>query len=619
MKKTIIKHRFSNIPPTSTELAIGELAIQVYQDKATLYTKDINGEIVEIGKGAAKLEDLEDVDLTNVEEGSFLIKQGDIFTATNFIGNLSNLADVEIISPQPGDYIRYDATYLRFSNFKPSYNLYQLLDVDVPDPTIEGNSIGMDDMSLYYNHSAGKFETRLRRRFLDQLDDVSINEQENYQLLQLDTDGVWKNMDLVIARDNSPMLGGNLNANNFSINNSTYKVNTLLCNEPIKTLSYVNGDYWILQGVASTINEQCIVNIEFSTSETNAVAILMLEIQQSTGNILIGNLQNIKYEDGKPIRLSGANKTDLITITIQKIGNTYTTYITPVALNLASIGEGGVPSYRYDKNRYLDTQLFSNPSLYDSYFEYVELLLNFEEEVSTGKEWYEDKSDITKPVITTTTQYTLDTYTYGIQEQVSKHEELTDVITINPLIPIVLESDFTFECFIQHPIATEFMTIGMSHNIFSNSTDTLAIRYIGSINTTQDVVLEIQVHDNVYTYYNAYNYFKDKTNKFIHLAIVRTSIAPYIHLYIEGILQVGSVSTGITDVLDDITISSATIDNFKGYLNSVRLTKYARYSNNFTIPNMRYGLIGGAVDILDAQVFDTYMYMDKELEFDLFC
>ena len=178
MKTNIIKHRFSNTPPMSNELAIGELSLQVYKDTATLYTKDINGEVLEIGKGAISLADLEDVDLTNAEEGSFFIKQGDKFIASNFIGDLANLADVEIISPQAGDYVRYDSTYLRFTNFKPSYNLFQLLDVNIPDPTIESNSIGMDDMTLYYNHPSRKFETRLRRKYLNQLDDVSISERK---------------------------------------------------------------------------------------------------------------------------------------------------------------------------------------------------------------------------------------------------------------------------------------------------------------------------------------------------------------------------------------------------------------------------------------------------------
>ena len=124
----------------------------------------------------------------------------------------------------------------------------------------------------------------------------------------------------------------------------------------------------------------------------------MLEIRQDTGSIVLGNLENVKYEDGKPFRLSGAGKTDLITITQIKTQQSpsstviTTTYVTVNALNLAAVGQGGVASWRYDKNRYPFVQEFSIANRYDDYYDYVESLLTFEPEVSTSKTWLEDKA-----------------------------------------------------------------------------------------------------------------------------------------------------------------------------------------------------------------------------------
>lgn len=347
MSNQVIKHRFSNQPPLPHEVAIGELVLQLFKDTATLYTKDINGQIIELGKGALRLEDLKDVDLTNVKDGAFLTKQGDKFIASNLLGNLNSLNDVEVASPQAGEYLRYDPVFLSFKNFKPSYNLYQLLDVDVLDPTDPNNSYLMSDKVLYYDHPSGKFKLRDRRNVINELDDVEILASNSNQILQLDTDGVWKNMALKIERDTEPRLGGDLDGNGYQICNSTYRVNTVVCDQPIRNIDYKDGDYWILEGVPLATNEQCIVNISFNTAAENAVAILMLEIRQNTGNILIGGLQNVHYEDGKPLMLSGNGRTDLVTITIQKIGTDYKSYITANALNLATLGNGGTPAYRY--------------------------------------------------------------------------------------------------------------------------------------------------------------------------------------------------------------------------------------------------------------------------------
>lgn len=615
----IIKHRFSNEPPSASEIAVGELVLQLFKNEAVLYTKSLNGEVLELGKGALNLEELQDLDLTNLKDGSFLIRQGDKFVASNFIGSISNLTDVEINNPQSGDYMRYDSVFLSFRNFKPSYNLYQLLDVSVPNPAVGSASSGMNDQTLYYDHTAGKFKTRLRHKFITQLDDVELSSQEANQILQLDTDGIWKNMNLQIVRDTNPALGGNLNAQGYHIVNSSYKINTVLCNTPTKTIAYADGDYWILEGVPVATNEQCIVNIDFTTTLTNTVCIMMLEIRQNTGNILISGLPNLQYEDGKPLQLSGAGKIDLITITAKKVGTQITTYVTPTALNLATIGNGGVPAYRYDKNRYTDVQLFSNPTLYDDYFEHVKLLLNFEEEVISNKLWYEDKSDLDNPVTTTTTQTAIDVFSYGMQEKVAEFVNATNNITITPTVPITLTNSFTFECFINHPSTLEYTGTNMEHVLFRNTENTLVIKYKGDVNTTQNTYLEVRVLDYIYTYVNGYNYFRDKNAKYIHIAVVRKTNSPILALYVDGVYQMPLMSVGLADIMSDIVISGADITGFQGLLNTVRITNYARYHNNFVIPDMRFGLVGGAVDILDAQVFDTYMYLDKELEYNIFC
>lgn len=620
MNTNIIKHKFSSESPLPHEIAVGELVLQLFKDEAVLYTKSINGSVIELGKGALNFEDLEDVDLTNLKEGSFLIRQGGKFVASNFIGSITNLSDVEINNPQEGDYIRYDPIYLSFRNFAPSYNLFQLLDVDIPDATVYAESLGMNDQTLYYDHPSGKFKVRDRRKLLDQLDDVAISYTENNQLLQLDTDGIWKNMDLAIVRDTSPALGGHLNASGYHIIDSSYRLNTLVCDTPIANINYSDGDYWILQGVPSGINEQCIVNINFSSLATNTVGIMMLEIRQDTGNILIGGLTNIQYEDGKPMQLSGVGKTDLFTLTVKKVGATYTTYITATALNLNTLGNGGVPSYRYDKNRYPEVQIFEAPKLYDDYFEYVQLLLNFEAETSTDRLWYEDKSDSYHLVTTSATQKAIDIYTYGLQEYVADFLTVSNNILIDGASidspTIALEAPFTFECFINHPFNNEYINTGMSHVLFRNHDDTFMVKYIGDIDTDQDTYIELTIHDNTIRYHNAYNYFRDKNNKYVHIAVVRNTD---VRLFIDGIKQVGIIDTGAINILDDITIENADITGFKGLLNTVRLTSYARYTNNFQIPDMRFGLVGGANDILEAQVFDTYMYLDKELEYNYFC
>lgn len=624
----ILKHSFSNIKPTTNELAVGELALSLYFDEVTqknvgiLYTKTLEGNVIEIGKGVTKLEELEDVDLTNLQEGSFIIREGDKFIATNFIGSIASLVDVELENVEVGDYLRYNTSYESFKNYSPSYSFYELTDVDVPDVSGSSAMSGYNNQSVYYDHTSGKYKLRPRLNTLDQLDDVELTEETTYQILSLDEDNVWRNKPLQIVHDTNPTLGNNLNCNGYSLLNSTYKLNKLVADEPTKTFNYSDGDYWVIEGVDVATNPQCIITPIFNLG-VDTTAVMMLEIKQSTGVILLGGLDNIKYEDGKPIQLSGNGKTDLLTITVTKVsddselGYTITTYLTLSALNLALMGEGGNLAPRYDKYRYPAIQVFDTPNLYDSYYEYVLLLLNFEEEPVSGKLWYEDKSLYDNPVVTNTTQKQIPIYTLGIQEYVAEFQLESNYITITPTDDIILDGNFTLEFYLNHPNKSEYYTTTeQDHILFSNIEDTLKVEYLGLINSTQTTALKITVGTNEYIYPNAYLYFNDKANKYIHIALVRSSTT--VQLYIEGILQ-NPILTSLDDPITELTLSEISITQFLGLYNSLRLSNVARYTENFNVPNMRLGLVGGANDILDAQVFDIYGQLDRELEYEIFC
>lgn len=613
----VIAHSFtSSTLPSSQDLKVGELAVQVLDKIGILYTKDMAGNIIELGKGATKFADLEDVDLTNAKEGSFFKVENGKFVASNTIGNISFLSDVEINNPQAGQYLRYDPTYLAFRNFTPTYNLYQLLDVEVANPTSESASLTQNNQVLYYNHADGKFKTRPRINLLEGLDDVSLSTQEYSQLLMLDSDNVWKNMDLHIVRDNSPTLANNLNANGKQIRNSTYRVQTVIADATTKTLDYATGDYFIVEGVSLETNTQCILLPVFNIPN-NSTAVMVVELRQNTGALLIGGLTNIKYEDGKPLRLSGNGRTDIITIIYQKKNTEVTTYITASALNMATLGNGGAPSYRYDKNRYPDVQLYGTPNRYDSYFNYVQLLLNFESELASGKDWYEDKSNNNLDTTVTATQLAIPVYTFGLQESVADFIDYTNSITVSATTPITLDGDFTYEFYIRYPLDSDFYSNSLTDHIyFTNDDSTFVLTYTGSIGVRQDTILTLKIGSTEYTYNNAFRYFQYQNDRYVHIAVVRKGVE--VLFFVNGVYQ-NPITYVDDDPATEIIIDAATI-NLKGYLNSVRLTSYARYENNFIPPSMRFGLTGGAEDILGAQVFDYYMNIgEKELEFNMFC
>jgi hypothetical protein len=648
IRDSYLVHSFDNRLPTSSELAVGKLAIVFFNDKPPcLYTKTITGEVIEVGKGAEYLRDLDDIDLSNAREGYLLVKQGDKYIASNFIGSLGSLTDIELTEPIVNNqYLRYNELTESYGNYYPSLYLSDLTNVEVADPSDDVASLAQANKVLYFDYPTNKFKTRNRTNAINELSDVEIAPtQDKYQILGLDpTDGIWKNTDLKVEYDPAPKLGGDLDGKGFSIVNTSYKLNRIACVFPVITLNYALGDYWVLQGAPVSVINQCIVNINI-VSKINTTSILMLEIRQDTGSILLGNLINVKYEDGELLRLSGAGKTDLLTITQTNVNGLITTYVTAAALNLSEVGQGGVSAFRYDKNRYPFEQLFAVADRYDTYFDYVEMLLTFEPEVSTGKTWLEDKAcrvtalgqDIPSIVTTSGTKKQTDIYNLGIQEEVLSLIKgiPSEVININTLVsnnqyikvttltPILLDGTFTLELYLNYDLLKykeNSSSISDTHYMFSNeaniTTDILSLSYTPFFSSiSQGTKLELTIGTQSITLPNAYTYFANKTDDFYtHIAIQRNSLG-VVSLFIDGILQTTNISSTAPISLSDMRVALV------GNLGSIRLTKgVERYTGNSEIvPSLRFGLVGGAVDILDREVFNDYTWLDRELEHEIFC
>ncbi|MGL5923794.1 hypothetical protein [Chroococcidiopsis sp.] len=623
--RTLVRYSISNTPPRPQELPIGQLALQISGSKAYLYTKNEFGEIIQIGQGAERFEDLLDVDLTGVRDGSYLIYQNGKYRASNQIGSLSSLSDVEISNPRSGEYLRYDPISETFHNYRPSYSLFELLDVSVANPTNPTATADQNDQVLVFNAVLNRFETRSRRNTLQELDDVEISDQERYQVVMLDPDGIWRNQDLQIERDPSPKLGTNLNAQGHSLIDSTYRVKRVELTTAIVELNYAEADYWILQGVPASVLPYCTVVPIVTNHKVNSSAIMMLELRQDTGAIVLAGLENMQYEDGRPIKLSGPGRVDLVTVHVSKrsfptFANPNNTridsYITVNALNLAPLGQGGIPAYRYDKSRLAEPQSFSQPDLYDPYYDYVALLHTFEPEQSTGRLWSDDKSQyylpgpvadlVTSTTTTNTAQLETDLYTFGIQEKVASFTQPSHLIETLLDASIQLTQDFTIEFFVEFPLPELTLTPQNDYTLFQlskgGSPPAIDLQYKGLVAaSTQTTELAVTIGSLSLTLPNAYTYFQRGVGLYQHVAIVRQSTQ--YRVFIDGVTQ------NYRQLTSAIAPNGIEFDRYLsslvGNLNSVRITdRVARYWDNFLPPDMRFGLTGGEGDrILESQVF----------------
>ena len=601
----VLKHTLNNDSlPAPHEIAVGELVLALKDEQAVLYTKDFTGKVLEIGKGVQKFTELQDVNVTNAREGDFLVKQGNNFVAASQIGNLNRLSDVEINSPATGQYLRYDSLKEAYVNASPTYALSQLTDVDLTGLT--------NNQVLYFDTPSGKWKPRARLNLVNQLDDVELTpttgtelDPHRHQILSLDAAGtVWGNQDLQIVRDPNPTLGANLNANGNYLYNSFTNVGSVVANASTVNLPYATADYWIVTGVAVETQSQCILLPQISPA-TNQAAVMLIEIRQNTGQILIGGLTNVKYEDGKAIKLSGNGKTDIITVLVQNINGTITTYVTATALNLAALGQGGIPAWRYDivDNQ---AQLLAAPKLYDDYFKYVKLLLDFEAQSWRSKLWYEDKSSASVPVaILGVTQQDTDITTFGIPNKIAEFDNSIDTITITPVSTINITADFTFEFYLQYQDTAFYeSTTSITHKYFDSTNFKLS--YTGQLTTsTQNLTLTLIIGTNTYTFENANRLFRYQNSRYIFFSVTRVGTSIKVHC--DGQLLTEKTGFAVDSPVTNLAISSATISMI-GRLDSVRLTVgKGRYSDAvYQPPAMRFGRLGGLEDVVHSQSFNYF-------------
>ena len=601
----VLKHTLNNDSlPAPHEIAVGELVLALKDEQAVLYTKDFTGKVLEIGKGVQKFTELQDVNVTNAREGDFLVKQGNNFVAASQIGNLNRLSDVEINSPATGQYLRYDSLKEAYVNASPTYALSQLTDVDLTGLTT--------NQVLYFDTPSGKWKPRPRLNLVNQLDDVELTptagtelDPHRHQILSLDVNGtVWSNQDLQIVRDLNPTLGASLNANGNYLYNSFTNVGSVVANASTVNLPYATADYWIVTGVAVETQSQCILLPQISPA-TNQAAVMLIEIRQNTGQILIGGLTNVKYEDRKAIKLSGNGKTDIITVLVQNINGTITTYVTATALNLAALGQGGIPAWRYGivDNQ---AQLLAAPKLYDDYFKYVKLLLDFEAQTWRSKLWYEDKSSLSVPVaILGVTQQDTDITTFGIPNKIAEFDNSIDTITITPVSTINITADFTFEFYLQYQDTAFYESAtSITHKYFDSTNFKLS--YTGQLTTsTQNLTLTLIIGTNTYTFENANRLFRYQNSRYIFFSVTRVGTSIKVHC--DGQLLTEKTGFAVDSPVTNLAISSATISMI-GRLDSVRLTVgKGRYSDAvYQPPAMRFGRLGGLEDVVHSQSFNYF-------------
>lgn len=590
-KRSLTTHSWSGTSPPSQDIKVGELVLWIQQSVARLYTKTPTGQIIELGKGSTSLAELLDLDLTGSSDGDVIVLDSSTgkWRASSTPINLADVAGIEVANPTDGQYLIYDAVKGAYVNQDASYELSEITNIDVEDLATK------DDHVIYYELSSNSYKLRPRFNLINQLNDVTVTSGATKNILTLEEDGVWKNMPFKIEYDLDPKLGGDLNASKYSIINSSYKTVEIDVAHPVHEIEYALADYWIVKG--SAVNTLLDISFPAPTSQEKSYH-LLIELRQSTGDIYLGGLTNVRYEDGKLPKLSGNGKTDLLSVLcVHDSEGAVITYVTVAALNLSLEGEGGVFNNRYDKNRFPPQQFFGSPSWYDDFFLYTALLLNFEQS-SLGRDWFEDKSLVYSPATSTAAQVPTDIFTFGQREFVATFETLSQSIDVD-YTSENLDADFTIEFFVQYPLDQDYVGESVEHTYLQ--TDDVSVIYYADIATTQQSRIEIVLGTDTLIYTNAFRLFRYQNNRFVHLAVVREGTA--IKLFVDGIEEIPYTFSTSSDTLSlqNLTIS------LKGNLNSFRITRgIARYTENFTVPDMRFGLLGGALEILENQVFDTY-------------
>jgi hypothetical protein len=345
--------------------------------------------------------------------------------------------------------------------------------------------------------------------------------------------------------------------------NQQYVVKTLNITQSSHQINYSEADYWKINGSST----DCILNINFPTN-LNTLSHLILEITKGSGIIQFGNLDNVVYNDGRAIELSGQGRTDLIGISHTSLN----TIITMIGANLRD-SEDNFEFEDFDKNNYPDQQFFSSPLIFDDFFKDTVLLLNFEN--TENFNWNEDQS-LTSATITTVDVFnkSTDIYTLNKREYVAEFRNRTSSnLTVNFPQTVVLDGDFTYEFFIQYEISGELNTSTTQTYI---NTSGISLTYGGIIdydNLSTNNSLDLTVGTNSFSLNNAIRIFKNNLNYYMHFALVR--IGNLVYLFIDGIKEFQFTNT------DTFNLNTIVTSGFKANLNSVRLTKRARAQSRY--------------------------------------